>query len=44
LVTDRTVDSHVRNVRRKIERAMPGCDPIRSIYGLGYCWELAVTR
>jgi two-component system response regulator BaeR len=37
-VTDRTVDSHVRNLRRKLQ-AVHEDDPIRSIYGVGYRWE-----
>jgi two-component system response regulator BaeR len=40
VVTDRTVDSHVKNLRRKLEQAAPGQDPIRSIYGVGYKLEL----
>ena len=35
-VTDRAIDSHIKNVRRKIAAAAPGLEPIRSIYGLGY--------
>ncbi|WP_022982706.1 response regulator [Ideonella sp. B508-1] len=38
-VTDRAVDSHVRNLRRKLEAARPDSDPIRSVYGVGYAWE-----
>ncbi|MCO5975265.1 response regulator [Ideonella oryzae] len=38
-VTDRAVDSHIRNLRRKLEAALPGSDPIRSVYGVGYAWE-----
>ena len=40
-INDRTVDSHIRNLRKKLtELAMP-VDPIRSIYGAGYkfVWE-----
>ena len=37
-VTDRTVDSHIRNLRRKLE-AVSSDDPIRSVYGVGYRWE-----
>ena len=37
-VTDRTVDSHIRNLRRKLQ-AVTAEDPIRSIYGVGYRWE-----
>jgi two-component system response regulator BaeR len=35
-VTDRAVDSHIKNLRRKLGAALPGLDPIASIYGLGY--------
>jgi len=34
--TDRAIDSHIKNLRRKIEAVAPGLEPIRSIYGLGY--------
>ncbi len=36
IVSDRTVDSHVKNLRRKLSEAAPGHDPVSSIYGLGY--------
>lgn len=39
-MTDRTIDSHVKNLRRKIEAAAPGLEPIHSIYGLGYRFDL----
>jgi two-component system response regulator BaeR len=38
-VTDRAVDSHVRNLRRKLVAATDGVDPIRSVYGVGYALE-----
>lgn len=38
IVTDRTVDSHVKNLRRKLSDG-GGEDWIRSIYGVGYRWE-----
>ena len=38
-VTDRAVDSHVRNLRRKLAAATDGVDPIRSVYGVGYALE-----
>lgn len=41
VVTDRTVDSHIRNLRRKLERACPGETPIESLYGVGYRFQLA---
>ena len=41
VVTDRTVDSHVKNLRRKMELvASDGQEPIRSIYGVGYKLEI----
>jgi len=40
VVTDRTVDSHIKNLRRKLDQAAPGQDPIRSIYGVGYKLEI----
>ncbi|RDS80039.1 response regulator [Dyella psychrodurans] len=40
VVTDRTVDSHIKNLRRKLEQAAPGQEPIRSIYGVGYKLEI----
>jgi two-component system response regulator BaeR len=36
VVTDRTVDTHVKNLRRKLQAVRPGQDMIRSIYGVGY--------
>ena len=40
VVTDRTVDAHVKNLRRKLEEVRPGQDLVRSIYGVGYKLEL----
>jgi two-component system OmpR family response regulator len=34
VVTDRTIDSHVRRVRKKFAKA--GADPIETVHGLGY--------
>ena len=39
-VTDRAIDTHVKNLRRKLDVALPGVDAIRSIYGLGYRFDL----
>lgn len=39
-VTDRAVDSHIKNVRRKIAAVLPETDAISSVYGLGYRFEL----
>jgi len=40
VVTDRTVDAHVKNLRRKLDEIRPGSDLVRSIYGVGYKLEL----
>jgi two-component system response regulator BaeR len=37
VVSDRTVDSHVKNLRRKLTDG--GVDPIGSVYGVGYRFE-----
>jgi two-component system response regulator BaeR len=36
VVGDRTVDTHVKNLRRKLSDAGDGSDMIESVYGLGY--------
>ena len=40
IVSDRTVDSHIKNLRRKFEELDPGSDPVRSIYGVRYKYEI----
>lgn len=37
-VFDRTIDSHIRNLRRKIATITED-DPIRSVYGVGYAYD-----
>ena len=39
VVSDRTVDSHVKNLRQKIHDTVGSDDLIRSIYGVGYKLE-----
>jgi two-component system response regulator BaeR len=39
-VTDRAIDSHVKNLRRKLDAVLPGVEAIHSIYGLGYRFDL----
>jgi two-component system response regulator BaeR len=36
VVTDRAVDSHVKNLRRKLSRIRVDSEPIQSVYGIGY--------
>ncbi len=39
IVSDRTVDSHVKKLRQKIAAHLPDVDVIHSVYGLGYKYE-----
>lgn len=39
VVTDRTIDSHIKNLRRKLESLEGEKAFIRSVYGVGYRWE-----
>jgi len=39
IVTDRTVDTHVKNLRRKLAVVRPEQEVIRSVYGVGYRLE-----
>ena len=41
IVLDRTVDTHIKNLRQKLKEASPEKDYIRSIYGIGYSFEKA---
>ncbi len=38
-VSDRAIDSHIKNLRRKIQLSDPGFDCITSVYGVGYCFD-----
>lgn len=40
LVTDRTIDSHIKNLRKKLQDANPDKEYIKSIYGVGYKFTL----
>jgi two-component system, OmpR family, response regulator BaeR len=42
--SDRAVDSHIKNLRRKLDHARPGHEWIRSVYGVGYAWQEKLTR
>jgi len=39
VVTDRTIDSHIKNLRRKLENLDADQPFIRAVYGMGYRWE-----
>ncbi|MBI2993606.1 MAG: response regulator [Gammaproteobacteria bacterium] len=40
IVSDRTIDSHIKKLRRKLGSASPGEEAIHSVYGVGYKFEL----
>ena len=33
---DRTIDTHIKNLRKKIADRLPGQNIIRTVYGIGY--------
>lgn len=37
---DRAIDSHIKNIRRKLAAALPGIECLQSVYGVGYRFEL----
>lgn len=39
-VTDRAIDTHIKNLRRKLEPFFPGHHAIQAVYGVGYSFEL----
>ncbi|EGT4276007.1 two-component system response regulator BaeR [Cronobacter sakazakii] len=44
VVTDRTIDSHIKNLRRKLEALDDEQPFIRAVYGVGYRWEADAGR
>ena len=44
VVTDRTIDSHIKNLRRKLEALDAEQSFIRAVYGVGYRWEADACR
>jgi two-component system, OmpR family, response regulator BaeR len=39
VVSDRTIDSHVKKLRRRLAELQPGRELIHSVYGVGYRYE-----
>ncbi|HTN65204.1 MAG TPA: response regulator [Burkholderiaceae bacterium] len=39
VVSDRTVDTHIKNLRKKLDQVSPEYEMIRSIYGVGYKFD-----
>lgn len=42
IVTDRTVDTHIKNVRKKLKSVSPQHEFIQAVYGVGYRFVLEV--
>ncbi len=40
VVSERTIDSHIKKLRKKIDEIYSDCDCIHSVYGAGYKFEL----
>lgn len=40
-INDRTVDSHIKNIRRKLAAVPAAAECLQSVYGVGYRFELA---
>ena len=39
IVSDRTIDSHIKKLRKKLDELLPGQELIQSVYGAGYRYE-----
>lgn len=39
IVTDRTIDSHIKKLRMKMAKASGDAQPVKSVYGVGYKFE-----
>ncbi|MBN1006508.1 response regulator [Amphritea sp. ZJ14W] len=40
VVSDRTIDTHIKNLRKKLEAQLPDQEVIQSVYGVGYKLEI----
>jgi DNA-binding winged helix-turn-helix (wHTH) protein len=40
VVSDRTIDSHVKKLRKKLSPLLAGQEVVHSVYGVGYRFEL----
>lgn len=41
VVSDRTIDSHIKKLRKKLDELLPGEELIHSVYGVGYRYEVS---
>lgn len=42
--TDRVIDSHIKNLRKKLARIAPELEVIHSVYGVGYRFEISAKE
>lgn len=41
-INDRTIDTHIKNIRRKLAQLLPDTDCLQSVYGVGYRFAFPV--
>ncbi|MCF8167371.1 MAG: response regulator [Rhodoferax sp.] len=39
-ISDRAIDTHIKNLRKKVQAVEPGTDCIASVYGVGYRFDI----
>ena len=39
-ISDRVIDTHIKNLRKKVQGVEPARDCIASVYGLGYRFDI----
>ena len=39
-ISDRAIDTHIKNLRKKVQAVEPDCDCIASVYGVGYRFDI----
>jgi two-component system response regulator BaeR len=39
-ISDRAIDTHIKNLRKKVQAIEPGRDCIASVYGVGYRFDI----
>jgi two-component system response regulator BaeR len=39
-ISDRAIDTHIKNLRKKVQTVDPACDCIASVYGVGYRFDI----
>ncbi len=40
VITDRTIDTHIKNLRKKLTQSGLDGETIQSVYGVGYKWKM----